>query len=86
MNFERALPLIKGGKKLSRKGWNGVGQYIVLAFLQEAMLATGEAIFAPEHEAIGTKFLMCVGNDGYRCGWSPSQVDILAEDWEVVQC
>lgn len=86
MGFDEALKALKSGEKITRTGWNGKGQYVVVAYMQEAMLSTGEAIFEPEHEAIGSKFLMFVGTSGYQCGWLASQADILAEDWEVVQC
>ena len=46
---------------------------------------TGAIILNPEHNDIGSKFIMFVGTSGYQCGWLASQADMLAEDWEIVE-
>lgn len=58
-------------------------QYIILAFMDKCSLANGEIIESPQHENIGDRFIMFVGNKGYQCGWLASQADMLADDWEV---
>ena len=69
MNFGDALANLKNGKKIARKGWNGKGMYLYLeSFCNE-------------------KFLPCVvmytANREFQPGWTCSQADMLAEDWEV---
>lgn len=83
MNFGQALEALKQGKKASRKGWNGKGQYIELATKISYINAAGETINA-EHDAIGNKAIAFVGTSGVQLGWLASQADMLAEDWEVV--
>ena len=82
MNFGQALEALKQGKKASRKGWNGKGQYIELATKISYINAAGETINA-EHDAIGNKAIAFVGTSGVQLGWLASQSDMLAEDWEV---
>lgn len=85
MNFGEALKAIKNGKKAKRKGWNGKEQYVVLAYMKTCATKAGEVVIDPEHENIGSKFLMFVGTSGYQCGWLASQADMLADDWEIVE-
>lgn len=84
MNFGEALEAIKSGKKAKRKGWNGKNQFICLAEMEKCNI-TGAIILNPEHNDIGSKFIMFVGTSGYQCGWLASQADMLAEDWEIVE-
>lgn len=84
MTFGEALEEVKHGKTVFRKGWNGKGQFITLAYMQDCILSNGTAIMDPEHTEIGSKFIMFVGTSGYQCGWLASQADMLAEDWEVM--
>ena len=44
MNFGKAIDLLKEGKKVSRKGWNGKNQYIELATNISYKNADGEII------------------------------------------
>lgn len=83
MSFSKALKKLKKGEYLTRRRWNGKGQYICLARMTECELATGDIII-PGNEHIGNKFIMFVGTSGYQCGWLASQADMLANDWEVV--
>lgn len=83
MNFGHALFLLKQGKKVARKGWNGKGQYIELATNISYRNADGKLINA-EHEAIGNKAIAFFGTSGVQLGWLASQADMLAEDWTQV--
>ena len=82
MDFGSAIKLLKAGKKLARKGWNGKNQYIELATNISYRNANGEIINA-EHEAIGNKAVAFVGTSGVQLGWLASQSDMLAEDWII---
>lgn len=80
MDFGKAIQLLKQGKRVARKGWNGKNQYIELATNISYKNANEETINA-EHEAIGNKAIAFVGTSGVQLGWLASQADILAEDW-----
>lgn len=82
MDFGDAIKLLKQGKKLQRKGWNGKGQYIELATNISYINANQEMINT-EHEAIGKKAIAFVGTSGVQLGWLASQADMLAEDWII---
>ena len=84
MTFGFAIEMMKKGKKVARKGWNGKGQYIQLATGISYKSADGEIINC-EHDAIGNKALAFVGTSGVQMGWLASQADMLAEDWIVVE-
>ena len=82
MNFGKAIELLKEGKRVTRAGWNGKGQYIELATNISYVNAKGEVINS-EHEAIGNKAIVFVGTSGVQMGWLASQADMLAEDWMI---
>lgn len=69
------IKALKEGKKLARKGWNGKEMYITL-------IPAGNAMFQgyPIQDCVGMK----TANNLMQPGWLPSQVDMLAEDWEIV--
>lgn len=84
MNFGEALELLKKGKRVARKGWNGKKQYIQLATGISYVSADGKLVNC-EHEAIGNKAIAFVGTSGVQMGWLASQADMLAEDWIVAE-
>ena len=83
MNFGLALEAIKLGFKATRKGWNGRGQYIVLATNISYKNADGEIVNA-HHEDITSKAIAFVGTRGIQLGWLASQSDMLADDWMLI--
>lgn len=85
MSFSEALNYLNKGYKISRKGWNGKKQYVTIAYMINCITSEGVSILDPEHEEIGSKFLLFVGTSGYQCGWLASQADLLAEDWNVFE-
>lgn len=84
MDFGKAIELLKKGKRLQRKGWNGKGQYIELATNISYVNASQEIINV-NHDAIGNKAIAFVGTSGVQLGWLASQSDMLAEDWKVME-
>lgn len=84
MDFGRAIQLLKKGKKVQRRGWNGKNQYIELA-TNISYKNTNNEIINAEHEAIGNKAIAFVGTSGVQLGWLASQADMLAEDWKIVE-
>lgn len=84
INFGFAIEAAKQGKKISRRGWNGRGQYVELA-TSISYKNAGHEIINPEHEAIGNAALAFVGTSGVQLGWLASQADMLADDWYIVE-
>ena len=83
MNFGKAINLLKEGKKLRRKGWNGKNQYIELATNISYKNADGEIINI-NHKTIGNKAIAFIGTSGIQIGWLASQSDMLSDDWELI--
>ena len=83
MNFGKAINLLKEGKKLKRKGWNGKNQYIELATNISYKNAEGEIINI-NHKTMGNKAIAFIGNSGIQIGWLASQSDMLSDDWELI--
>lgn len=83
MGFGKAIELLKEGKRLQRKGWNGKSQFIELAKNISYVNADDEIINV-NHDAIGNMAIAFVGTSGVQLGWLASQADMLAEDWQEV--
>lgn len=82
MNFSEALNAAKAGMKIQRKGWSGKGMYVRLVDLY-----ADDAFLIAEQEPIdGTllPFLALKTADNGFVPWLAPQIDILADDWQVV--
>ena len=84
MDFGKAIEALKRGETVTRRGWNGKGQYIELAVNISYVNPAGNIINV-EHDAIGNKAIAFVDTSGVQLGWLASQSDMLAEDWEIVK-
>lgn len=89
-DFGEALRLLKQGKKVSRKGWNGKGQFVVYQKGYPNGIPcnkqTAEAWGINEGDLFRCEpYLQIRTADGSHAMWSPSTSDCLAEDWEVVE-
>lgn len=82
MTFGEALELLKEGKKISRKNWNGKNQYIELATMISYVDVNGNIINAT-HTTMGNCAIAFHGTSGVQIGWLASQSDILSEDWYI---
>ena len=90
MNFGNAIEAAKQGKKITRRGWNGKGMWVIYrSGYPNGILCnknTADAVGIPE----GTLFKvrpylqMKCADDTFQM-WLASQSDILAEDWEIVE-
>lgn len=88
LNFGDAIELLKAGKRVARKGWNGKGMWLILT--------PGRVIDSVEpnsfYEKCGfeapitiTSHIDMKAADGSMVvGWLASQTDMLAEDWVIV--
>lgn len=92
MNFGQAIKALKEGKKVSRQGWNGVNQFVVLSPGKENLEA--DKFFSTHLKdfanSIGgfmsirpTFLLKTAQNDAAY--WGPSVSDCLAEDWIITE-
>lgn len=93
MNIGQAIELLKVGKKVTRRGWNGRGMYL---WLMPATAVKAEWCREPELkrlaeqnggeiEALGSIRMLTINSYGRKAvltGWLASQSDLLAEDWE----
>lgn len=80
MNFGDAINLAKQGYCISRKGWNGKNQYVVLGHDFTWTDPRGK-VYNANHENIGGSAFVFVGTSGSQVGWLASQADMLATDW-----
>lgn len=83
MDFGKAIEAVKAGKRVSRAGWNGKGQYIELATCVSYKNAAGEIINV-NHQALSNNAIAFAGTSGVQLGWLASQADMLAEDWQIL--
>ena len=83
LTFGSALELAKMGRKISRKGWNGKGQFVFLVDDLEFHTAADISCFKKEgvfvHGALAFS-----GTSGIQVGWLASQSDMLSDDWFVM--
>lgn len=88
--FDWAIQMLKDGKKVQRKGWNGKGMFITL---QPGSTVDGELMRnEPAKEFYtGKKCNICAhidmkaADDTYVVGWLASQTDMLADDWQIAE-
>ena len=92
MTFGFAIEALKKGLKVARKGWNGKGMYLWLKpaitiksdWCKDPMLKEIVDTNGGETEAFGT-ICMKTADNKILTGWSGSQIDVLSEDWIVVE-
>ena len=97
-SFSWALMRLKEGAKVQRKGWNGKGMFLYLTkgsnvpfdnLKQETKgYLKDSAVCQPKYDGavhINSHIDMKTADGSITIGWAPSQVDMLAEDWEVVE-
>jgi hypothetical protein len=90
---------LKEGRKFQRTGWNGKGLYVELhcfALTPEDKSAETlpylEMVYPPYQEGFGnppSTDKICLGSplypNGARVPWLASQIDILADDWQLAE-
>lgn len=77
-DFSDVLRFLKKGHKFSRQGWNGKGLHIAMQFPDDNSKMTLPYLYI-EYPADANN------TPGARGTWSPSQTDLLATDWVVVE-
>lgn len=71
MPFEEALKHIKNGCRVARSGWNGKGMWAALQRPDAGSKMTLPYIYMKTAK-------------GEYAPWTPTQCDIMAEDWVIV--
>ena len=71
MDIGEAIHMMRAGEKVSRRGWNGPGQFLQLQV-------------PDEHSKMRKPYVYISPVDGELVPWLASQTDLLATDWYVV--
>ena len=74
MNFGKAIELLKQGKRVSRKGWNGKGMHVTLSKL-----------YTPDNIQVNNDCLLLFNVTKKYNTWVPSITDLFADDWGIVE-
>jgi hypothetical protein len=82
MNFSEALNLIKKGKKLQRKNWNGKDMWITVCYSYTVHDVPFNIDWNAERKML--PFIIMKTVDNNIVPWLASQTDILAEDWILI--
>lgn len=97
MRFEEALRNLRLGKKVARRGWNGKDQFVyytTTSYVQLDELKSETRNHVHNYYKInrGTDSVTIKGHldlknaqDEIIIGWAPSQSDLMAEDWYIVE-
>lgn len=84
VNFGQALEALKEGKRAARKGWNGKGMWLILVNYGE---------HSAKHVDLGNELGVWAVNsyiglksaqETFEAGWKPSSIDMLSEDWIIL--
>lgn len=70
-DFGTALKALKEGKKVCRNGWNGKGMYLELQKVDENSKMQHNYVYMSD---VNGKFFP----------WNPNNLDMLAEDWDIL--
>ena len=96
LTFGLAIEAAKLGKKIARKGWNGKNQWVVLMPALNlppfSCQDPGAKVNDRTAKHIGPDtpldsqpyFAMWNAQGKWQPGWTATQSDMLAEDWEIV--
>lgn len=79
MNFGEAIQMLKIGKRVARKGWNGKGIFIELQVPDAHSKMSSPYIFI-DTTGLDTENTYAPRS---RVPWLASQTDMLSKDWEV---
>lgn len=72
LTFGDAIVALKEGKKVCRNGWNGKGMWINLQVVDM-------------NSKMGHNYIYMSGVDGKLFPWNPNNLDMLAEDWQILE-
>ena len=94
MLFEEILKAVKNGKKAARKGWNGKGMFIYFVepstvpfekLRGNAAKHINKTVTNQENACIYGHIDMKTSDGKILVGWCPSQFEMFADDWTIVE-
>lgn len=85
MNFGLAIEAAKMGKRITRKGWNGKGAYVFVAYEADFVTDADISAFDQLEVEVSDMLVMKTAQDTFQPGWLASQADMLADDWYIVE-
>lgn len=83
MDFGWAISMLINGKPVTRKGWNGKGQFLTIASNLSYYDEHNKVMVNPNHDTMGNKAIIFNGTSGQQVGWLASQSDMLSKDWMI---
>ena len=84
--FGWAISRLKQGKKVTRKGWNGKGMYLIQFTDNDLGLELFQYLTIKfEVKDIPPFIVMKTAQQTLQFGWLASQADMLATDWVEVE-
>lgn len=85
MDFSKALEAIKSGQKVGRSDWKNASYVFLVNGSTFTVNRAPLSLILPEGTEVTYRpHIDMMGTDGTVGTWSPSMVDVLAEDWVVV--
>ena len=87
LSFGHAVELLKQGKRVARKGWNGKGMYLLLVRGETVRYSINQVYGDGYTDSVGFSVLDAIymkTADDKLVAWLASQTDILSEDWQIV--
>ena len=87
LSFGHAVELLKQGKRVARKGWNGKGMFLLLISGETVRYSINQVYGDGYPDSVGFSVLDAIymkTADDKLVAWLASQTDILSEDWQVV--
>jgi hypothetical protein len=87
MIFGEAIEALKEGKRVARKGWNGKGMFLALAYPTHSLECSAAVMFNRKFDAVSLdmdNFIVMKTAGNTLVPWLASQTDILSEDWMIV--
>lgn len=82
-DFSDALIWLKEGKRVSRAGWNGKGQFVEIWRMSDR-LSWPTGTNPSQHVPMKSCFVLVNTQGEAQPGWVPSMGDLMADDWKVV--
>ena len=84
--FEDMLPLIRDGKKVGRREWkNARFVFLVQGSTFKVSRPPLNQFYAEGTDITYRPHIDMCGADGSIGTWSPSMVDLMADDWYVIE-
>lgn len=85
MDLGQAFEALKKGKKIYRIGWNGKGMFLFMVGRSQ-INASNDPALAPFITGMVTmlEHVLMKTSDGSLVPWLCSQIDSLADDWEII--